>query len=270
VTAVVPLPVASVDGALVRYSDYLLTLRSAEHYLRQKEQTVLNAEDGQRQIEYLKRQSLRSVIADAYAGKLAQDLSVSVSDEELSDFLKSKRQIDGSETSERIYHAVIRDYYDWSPDEYAHVMRAKLLQQKVAFAVDDTAKATAAQLEKLAKATESDASLKTVLEANASSLKGATYGVSGMVPRANQDGGLAAAAAGLKKGEKSGIIQSTADGKYHYAIVRLLDSNKTQVSYEFIVIPVEEFQSRLDALYKDEKVKMYIDVSLKEEGKDGE
>jgi hypothetical protein len=33
---------------------------------------------------------------------------------------------------------------------------------------------------------------------------------------------------------------------------------------------VEEFQSRLDALYKDEKVKMYIDVSLKEEGKDGE
>ena len=50
-----------------------------------------------------------------------------------------------------------------------------------------------------------------------------------------------------------------------YYILRLVDSNDTQVSYEFIKIPLTTFQRQLDALYDDGKIKIYIDVPFRDE-----
>src|SRR6476646_10202076 len=44
-TQVLPYPVASVDGRQVRFSDYLLELRSALHYLSTKESVNFKSED---------------------------------------------------------------------------------------------------------------------------------------------------------------------------------------------------------------------------------
>jgi len=40
ITKVVPMPIASIDGQSVLYSDYLLKYRSSVHYLEQKEQVI--------------------------------------------------------------------------------------------------------------------------------------------------------------------------------------------------------------------------------------
>ncbi len=262
VLSVVPLPVANVDGEAVRYSDYLLKFRSAEHYLQQKEQASLTGDDGARQRDYLKQQSLRDVIADTYALKIAREQNVEVTDQELADFLKSKRQMEGGEITERTHYAVIRDYYDWSPTEYEHVMRTKLLRQKVVFKIDERARSAAEKAKELVSKKGADWSK--ITQKYTEELAGAVYGTSGLVPKTNQDGGLAAAAAKLKKGEVSEIIQSSTEDGYYYSIVRLISSNDTQVNYEFMRIPLTTFPTQVDDLYRDGKVKSYINVKLEE------
>lgn len=261
VVSLVPLPVANVDGQNVRYGDYLMKLRSAEHYLRQKEKATLSGDDGVRQINYLKRQALKDTIADAYAAQLAQEKHITVSDDELAEFLRTQRQSEDGEISERTYYAVIQDYYDWSASEYTHMMHAKLLRQKVSYEVDDNAQAVAVKVQSLVKAA-SDTSWATVVQSNNKALPGVTYGASGFVPRTNQDGGLAAQAVKLKKGEVSQPVASlNGDGYY---IIRLVDSNDSQVSYEFIKIPLTTFNRQLAELYRDNKVVTYIDVPLED------
>lgn len=268
VTSAIPLPVAKVDDSYVRYSDYLMKFRSAEHYLQQKEQSVLNGEDSQRQRDYLKRQSLRDVIADTYAVNLAEKNDVTVSDEELENFLASQRRIDGGEITERTHYAVIQDYYDWSPSEYGHVMKIKLLREKVAYAIDESARELTKQVGSLLAAADQKESWKKVIEKQLESDQSSkvTAGVSGMVPKTNQDGGLAAAVANLKRGEVAGPIKSSVEDGYHYAFVKLIDSNSTQVNYEFVTIAVTELSSQIEKLYKDGAVQVFIGVPL--EGKE--
>ena len=266
VASVVPLSVANVNGQSVRYSDYLMKLQSAEHYLRQKEKATLTGDDGVRQINYLKQKAMNDTITDAYAAQLARSHGVTVSDEELSNFLRSRMQSEDGEISERTYYSVIKDYLNWSADEYAHEMRAKLLRQKISYEIDEDARTVASKASQLASAA-GDTPWVTVVQDNTATLPGVSYGASGLVPRTNQDGGLAVHAAKLKKGEISKPVASlNGDGYY---ILRLVDSNDTQVSYEFIKIPLTMFQRQLDGLYDDGKIKIYIDVPFRDEQVEG-
>jgi len=138
VTKVIPVPVASVDGQPVRYSDYLMKYRSAEHYLVEKEQIDIKSEDGQRQLEFIKSESMDDAVADAYALKIAKQQGITVTDAEIESYLTTQREQSGQ--SEATYNTVIEDYYGWSPEEYREVIKQKLLRQKVAYAVDAPAK----------------------------------------------------------------------------------------------------------------------------------
>jgi hypothetical protein len=178
VTSVVPLPVAKVDGAHVRYSDYLMQLRGSRHYLEQREPASLVGDDGVRQLEFLKQQALRDAIADTYARQLARDRGISVSDDELNTALRKQRQSGDGEISERTYNAVIQDFYGWSPDEYARALRAKLLRQKVLFAVDDTAKNHANAARAVLLQTSADAKWADSIAAHKKDIPGAAYGSS--------------------------------------------------------------------------------------------
>jgi hypothetical protein len=258
ITKVLPLPVANVDGQPVLYSDYLMKYLSSVHYLEQKEQVSPDTIDGKRQIEYIKQQSMQDAIADAYAVKLSKDLDVSVSPVELSVFLKGQRQSSDGEISEQTYNAVILDYYGWSPAEYRHVTENKLLRQKVAYAMDRTASETIIAILDSTKS-NSGIDFKTL----ASTVSGqtgvnVTYGVSNWVPKLNQDGGLAAEASGLSKSQMSGIIKSTMGDGYY--IIRLLDVNATQVSYEYIKVPLTAFTKSLDNIKNSGRVTEYISI----------
>ena len=258
VTEVIPVPVANIDGQPVLYSDYLMKYLSSAHYIEQKEQVNLKTDDGKRQIEYIKQQSMQDAIADAYALKLSKNLGVSVSDSELEGFLKAQRQSSDGEISEQTYNAVILDYYGWSPVEYRYVTNVKLLRQKVAYAMDKGALNAASSAASALK-NNSTTDFKT-LTTTISSQTGtkATYGVSGWVPKTNQDGGLATEAAKLKKLQVSSIIKSALGDGYY--IVRLLDINDTKVSYEYIQIPLTAFTKALDGVINSGKVQKYISV----------
>ncbi|MEI7689639.1 MAG: peptidylprolyl isomerase [Candidatus Saccharibacteria bacterium] len=258
ITRVLPLPVAEIDGQSVLYGDYLMKYLSSVHYLEQKEQVDLKTEDGKRQSKYMKQQSLDDAIADAYAFKLAGKLDLSVSDVELEAFLKSQRQSDQGEVSNQTYEAVIADYYNWSPDEYRYVTKNKLLRQKVAYEIDKNA-SSAVEKSVSAIAANSAISLKN-LATDISGQTGlnVTYGVSGWASRFNQDGGLSIEAAKMNKNQISSVVKpTTGDGYY---LVKLLDINDSQVSYEYVHVPLSTFASDFKGVIDAGKVKKYISL----------
>ncbi len=257
VTRVVPVPVAVVDGQQVRYSNYLMKYRSAAHYLIQKEQIDARSDDGKSQLNYVKNQAITDAIADAYAVKLARELDITVSDADLEAFLKQQRQSSDGEVSEATYNAVIQDYYGWSPSEYREAMKSKLLRQKVAYAADTTAEALSKEVELKVKAGSVELQ-KVVDELNKAEDDAVRYMPAAWVPHNNQDGGLAAAAALLKKGQVSTAIKNTAGDGYYF--VKLLEKNSTQVRYEYIHIPLKEFAETLREIESDERLSKFISV----------
>jgi hypothetical protein len=257
VTKVVPVPVAMVDGEPVRYSDYLMQYRSQVHYLTEKEQIDTNSEDGKRQLEYVKTQSMNEAIADAYASKIAREQNIEVTNAELETFLKQQRQASDGEVSEATYNSVIRDYYGWSPEEYRDAMKHKLLRQKVGFAVDTKATELSDTLKQTITAENSDLQ-KIATDINATADPKVQYTPPTAVPLSNRDGGLALAAAKLSPGQVSNTVTTTSGAGYYY--VKLIDKNDTQLRYEYIFVPLSEFSAKLQQLRKDNKISEYISV----------
>ena len=257
VAKVVPVPVAVIDGEQVRYSDYLMKYRSAAHYLIEKEQIDERSEDGKSQLNYVRDQAMQDAIADAYASKLARELDITVTDADLEVFLKQQRQSSDGEFSESTYNAVIEDYYGWSPQEYREAMKSKLLRQKVSYAVDANAEDISNKIEIAVKGGNLD--LKAISETlNAAEKETVTYMPAAWVPKTNQDGGLAEAANKLQKGQVSTAVKTTSGNGYYY--VKLTDVNTVQVQYEYIFVPLKEFQKRLGDVSKDQNLKKFIEI----------
>lgn len=257
VTRVVPLPVASVDGQAVRYSDYLMYYNGSAHWLRKSEQIDLNSKEGQRQNDYIKRKSMDIVIANAYAQSYAGELGISIDDDRITQVTDDRRNTATGRISQETYDASALSTLGWTPAEYRHDVKNQLLVQDVSFAIDDAAKKKQDQAIKLLAGGETD------LDALAAKLGGEgdakpAVSVSGMVPLANDDGGLAKAAAGLKKGEVSKVVRTSAGDGYYF--VKLLDRTDTQLSYSYLRIPLTEFTHRLDALKKEHKIKEHITI----------
>lgn len=256
VTRVLPLPVASVDGEAVRYSDYLMHYNSSAHYLQQSEHLDLSSEDGKRQLAFQKRKNLDNVIADAYAAKLARDLDVNVTSERIDEVISNDRNTANGRISQETYDASALNILGWSPSEYRRDAESKLIRQDVSYAIDTEAKRQADQAATLLKKSKSLSKVAKLLRGKGDTK--AMAGVSGMVPKANRDGGLSTAAAKLKEGEVSDAIKTTTGDGYYF--VRLLKKTDTQVSYTYLRIPLTEFTKRLDALKKDGKIHEYISV----------
>lgn len=257
VTRVLPLPVASVDGEAVRYSTYLMYYNSSAHYLQQSEQVDLNSNDGKRQLDYYKRKNMDDVEQDAYAAKLAEQLGITVTDQQVGKVISDDRNTANGRISQETYDASALSILGWEPDEYRLDTKNKLLRQAVAYAIDTDAKARADKAAQLVKAPNAD------LMAIAAQLGGTgdtkvTVGVSGMVPLTNSDGGLSMAALALQKGAISGVIKTTTGDGYYF--VKLLDRTDTQLNYQYIRIPLTKFDTQFAALKSSGKIHEYINV----------
>lgn len=256
VTKVLPVPVASVDGDFVRYSDYLANLNSSKYYLQQKEQVNLDSEDGRRQEDFYKSASMNLVVRDAYAAKLARERSVSVSDDEVTKYIDQQRQTRSGQVSEETYRSVLEDYYGWSLADYRRAMKANLLTQRVAYAVDDQAKQQSGRAEWLIKQYRGD--LSKVAKALSSDARRIEVVSPGSVPVTNQDGGITQAALQLQPNQVSGVIKPAAGDGYYF--IKLQNKTPERVTYSYIRIPLTKFNQQLEAIRKSGKVQKYIKV----------
>lgn len=257
ITRILPLPVASIDGFPVRYSDYLVGFRSQEHYLQSKEAVDLYSKENKPQLNYIKRQALSDAIADSYAAKLASDLKIKVDSKEIDAAMKRQRQSRDGITSQEAYDAIVLDHFNWTPDEAREVTTRKLLRQKVAYEIDATAiKQRDQMVEALKSVSDFDkiaASITPVGNARVES------GVTPLVPNNNQDGGLAEVASKLAVNQVSPVFRSTTGDGYY--VVKPIQKDRSRVSYAYIKVPLTEFQAKLEAIKKNDNLKEFITLS---------
>jgi hypothetical protein len=256
VTQLIPVPVARIDGEFVSYEDYLMRLRSELHYLERESAINLNSTDGKRQTLYQKRVALNKAQDNAYISKIAKERGITVSNEEIDAFINQQLNSRKPSVSREEYEKIIRDYYDWSFNEYKEFIHEQLLRRKVALAIDDSARSKADEIKtqlqdganfaKVAKSQSDDDTTKQ------------TGGDVGFVSKNNDDpDGLIAAVQRLKEDEVSGVIETRSG----YYIVKLLDTRENEVRYARILVSLKELDSRLATIRQDEnKISEYIDV----------
>lgn len=258
VTKLLPIPVATVDGETVAFSDYLMFYRSSMTSIERQSADVDNdANENDLRLQY-KRAALSESEEFAYAMKLAKELDIVVTDEEIEKEFKRHLSIGGTERSEESFMKIINDNFGLNKNEYERMLYLTLLKSKVEISIDENANEIAARVEETLSGNYGD--YAAVAEKLGSAIIYEETG--GMVPNQNIDGGRAAEAFKLEPNQQSGrFVSASGDGFY---FVKLIAKNDTEVNFVSIKVPFTEFMNRMDALRNEDKIQEYITITPNE------
>lgn len=258
VTQVLPVPVAEVDGAKVRYSDYLMIYRSNLQTSEQQSGQLGNTEDDDLVRAEYKRTALEAAVEYTYAMKLGKELGLSVAEEEIDQAFDEHRKVGGVERSEEAFLKIVQDNFGMNRREYRRMLELTLMKAKVEQEIDETAQAVAAEVETMLN--ENGGDMAAVAESLGEQVE---YEATGqLVDNMNVDGGRSNKAMTLEPGQVSErFLSSNGDGYY---FVKLVEKTETQVNYESIKVKLTTFAERVAQLYEEGKVKELIEVGLAE------
>ena len=216
VTKVLPLPVASVDGEDVRFSDYLMLYRSSMISIERQSGGQIDESSYDTLRNEYKRTALTEAEKYTYAIKLAREQNITVSNEEISKEFTRHLSIGGAERSEEGFIKIIKDNFGLDKSEYERMLYLSLIKSKVEQAIDKTASATAAQVESLLASNGND--YQAVAEQLGDAIIYEETG--GLVDNKNIDGGRASEATRLEPGQSSGKFISTNGDGYYFVKLR--------------------------------------------------
>ena len=258
ITKIVPAPVAVVDGENVLFSDYLMLYRSSMTSVERQSGSQFDEESlKQLRMEY-KRAALTEAEKYAFAIKMAKELGVTVSDEEVANEFNRHLNIGGIERSEEGFIKIIEDNFGLSKSEYERMLYLSLLKSKVEMQIDTGANEIAGKVEQLLKANGDD--YKAVAEELGEKIIYQETG--GLVDSKNIDGGRATEAMKLEPGQSSGkFVSMNGDGYY---FVKLIKKTDTEANFVSIKVPFTEFDKRYSALEADGKIVEHIEILPKE------
>ncbi|MDO4611906.1 MAG: SurA N-terminal domain-containing protein [Candidatus Saccharibacteria bacterium] len=257
-TKIIPVPVATVDGNNVRFSDYLMLYRSSITSInRQSDQNL----DGS--VDSIRPQYMRIALTESeqftYAEKLAKELGITVSQEEVDAEFKRHQNIGGIERSEDGFMKIIEENFGLSRSEYKHMLYLSLIKAKVEIEIDESASSIANRVETLLA--ENSGNYTAVADALGEEIVYEETG--GMVSSQNIDGGRATEALKLEPGQQSGrFVSINGDGYY---FVKLVAKTETEVNFVSIKVPFNEFEKRFAALREENKISEFITIPAEDE-----
>lgn len=254
ITKVLPLPVATVDSENTMFSDYLMLYRSSMTSVERQSGSQLDESSlSEIQAQY-KRTALTEAEKYTYATKLAKELEVTVSDEEVATEFERHLKIGGVERSEEGFIKIIQDNFGLDKGEYERMLYLSLLKSKVEVKIDSKANEIAQKVESMLASNKNN--YQAVAEALGDQINYQETG--GMVDSKNIDGGRATEAMKLEPGKSSGkFISMNGDGYY---FVKLIKKNDSEVNFVSIKVPFTEFDQKFDALKEEGKIHELIEI----------
>ncbi|MBO7131717.1 SurA N-terminal domain-containing protein [Candidatus Saccharibacteria bacterium] len=258
ITEIVPVPVATVDSKDVRFSDYLMFYRSSMTSIERQSGSQFDSAS----VEYLRDEYKNVALLEAekytYALKLAEELNISVSDEEVKNEFERHLKIGGVDRSEEGFLKIIEDNFGLTKKEYERMLYLTLVKSKVEIAIDENANKIAERVESLLAS--NDNVFKAVVEQLGDAIIYEETG--GLVDNKNIDGGRASEASKLEPGESSGkFVSMNGDGYY---FVKLQKKTEAEVSFVSIKVPFTEFDKRFSDLEYEKKINEYISIGNSE------
>ena len=255
ITEIFPVPVATVDSKDVRFSDYLMFYRSSMTSIERQS----GSQFGNTSMDYLhdeyKHAALLEAEKYAYALKLADELNITVSDEDVKNEFERHLKIGGVDRSEEGFLKIIEDNFGLSKNEYERMLYLTLIKAKVEIAIDENANKIADRVESILASNGND--YKAVVDQLGDAIIYEETG--GLVDNKNIDGGRASEASKLEPGESSGkFVSMNGDGYY---FVKLIKKTEAEVNFVSIKVPFTEFNKRFDALKEEGKINEYISIN---------
>lgn len=255
VTKILPVPVAVVDDERVLFSDYLMFYRSSMLSIERQSGQVDNESD----VDTLRMQYKRAALTEAedytYAAKLAGEMGLVVTDEDVEKEFKRHLSIGGVERSEAGFMKIVQENFGLDKAEYQRMLYLTLLKVAAEKEIDETANQTAEKVEKLLA--ENGGSFAAVAAAMEGEIEYQETG--GMVSNQNIDGGRASEAFKLEPGQQSGrFVSMNGDGYY---FVKLIAKTDTEVNFVSIKVPFTEFEKRIAELRADGRVRELITIT---------
>lgn len=241
VTRVLPLPVAKAGGSWVSYESYLFELRHLTHYYETQLATNFEDKDGKAQLQTFRQRSLQQVIDDAYVKQLARENGIGVSNREVDDAVALLRSQNRLGNSDQEFADVLKEFWNWSVDDFRRALKQQLLAQKVVAKLDTEAADRARQAQARLKGGADFAKLAAELTEDQDT-RGSGGEYSFLIDRGNRDLApkVVDALYKLKPGQVSDII----DTGYTLEIVRVnaTDNDKLRAAHiSFKYKPVGEF-----------------------------
>ncbi|MDR3298056.1 MAG: SurA N-terminal domain-containing protein [Candidatus Nomurabacteria bacterium] len=254
-TQVIPVPVAEIDGRNVSYGDYLMLYRSSVKAIENQQGKLTDSEEDNQIKNQYKRQALDSAEQYTYALKLAEDLGIVITDEQIKEVSREHRTVDGVERSSAAFQEIIYLNFGLSVRDYERLLKLSLTKKEVSLKIDDRAAELSGKVEEFLTNNKADlaAAVESIKDDNVIYEE-----TGGMVDEMNLDGGRAAIAATLEVGQVSErFISKNGDGYY---FVKLLSRADGQVNYTSIWVKFTEFDQRIKSLAEDGKIKEYIQI----------
>ena len=259
ITKILPLSVATVDDKEVRFSDYLMFYRSSMTSIERQSGSQFDESSYEALRAEYKRSALTEAEKYAYATKLAKELNIEVSDEEVSAEFDRHLKIGGINRSEEGFIKIIEDNFGLNKSEYERMLYLTLIKAKVEMEIDKNANQIATKVETLLS--ENGEDYKAVAEQLGGEIIYEETG--GLVDSKNIDGGRASEAMKLEPGKSSGkFVSMNGDGYY---FVKLINKTDSEVNFVSIKVPFTEFTKQFDALKEDGKIAEFIDLATPEE-----
>ena len=256
-TKVLHLPVAKVDGAKVRYSDYLMLYRSSIASIEYQQGKFDDSDDSKRQLNHYKRQALSSAEDYAYALAKLNEAGKSVTNEEVDEVIENHRTINGERRSDEAFRGIIRDNFGLSISEYRRLVLLSLAKKKYSAEFDKRAQEVIADVRN--KMIENGGDAQAAAGDYTSDGLAVVENTDGMVDVSNLDGGRAAKAAELENnGDISEpFVSRNGDGYY---IVKLNSKDGDKVNYTSVWVRFTEFDALMTKNREENKVTEYIEV----------
>ncbi len=254
VTQILPVPVAEVAGKSVRYSDYLMIYRSNLQSSEQQDGQLGSSQDDDYVRQAYKESAMSSAVEYTYALKVAGELGITVSEQEIDEAFEAHRKVGGVERTEETFLKIVRDNFGMSRSEYRRMLYLTLVRAKVAQAVDTQAQELTAKIEKMLA--ENGGDLAAVGLALGEEVEYEQTGQ--LVSNMNVDSGRADAAMKLEVGQVSGKFLSTNGDGYYF--VKLVEKNETQVNYTSVKVRFTQFEQQVLDLYENQEVKEFIEI----------
>ena len=254
VTRVLPVAVATVEGENVPFADYLMLYRASMISLERQSGALGDDESAESVRIRYKRSALTQAEEYTYAMKLAKELGVVVSEDEITAEFERHRQVGGIDRSKEGFLKIVSDNFGMNEDEYRRMLKLTVTKAKVEEEIDANAVAVAEEVEKMLA--QNGGNYQKVAESLGEKVIYEETG--GMVDSKNIDGGRASEAIKLEAGGQTGrFVSLNGDGYY---FVKLVAKTETEVNFVSLKVPFTEFDGKFAELLENNRIKELITI----------
>jgi len=254
VTQVMPFPVAKTGGSFVSYENYLFELRHRVHYQQSQQLDKPTGGDEQQLIRQYRKDALSEVVNDAYVKILAQQNGVKVSGHEVDERLSEVREQNRLGGNNKVFAAVLRDYFGWSVNDYKRSLKQQILAEKVVAKLDVATRQRAGQALAQARAGADFAALAKQTSDDPAKANGGEYGFGITKANPNVAPQVVQTMFNLKAGQISDIINAGPT----LEIVKVLTNDGTTVTAKHISFNLKPISTYIKPLATKQPAHAYV------------